>query len=281
MIPYLLVLTDFSAAADHALRYAAAFAERRGAHVLLVHANTHTAWLDPERFTGEHPDQGPAATAAALEARIRELPGFAIAKTGEGSIVEVVKQVAEQYRPEFIVVGRPHTEDLPDEVVSTTALDLLRATPYPLLVVPYNAPLNVPPHRILLAADQQPFTLGPHAGPPHHLLTEPDTRLTVVHVTDEAASSREAAQDGAAALEAVLSAGFGANEQPAPVLRRVTNADAASGILAEIQKLHPSLVVLITRPRSFWGQLFQQSVTAQVIRQSAIPVLLLPATEAQ
>jgi nucleotide-binding universal stress UspA family protein len=37
------------------------------------------------------------------------------------------------------------------------------------------------------------------------------------------------------------------------------------------------LVVLIARPRSFLGQLFHRSVTAQVLLHSRVPVLVLPA----
>ena len=278
MIPSILVLTDFSADADHALRYAADFAERRGAHLVLLHVDTHTALLDPERFTGKRPKRSPAATRQALDDCIRGLPVAAVAEIGEGTIAKVVAEVAARYDPAFVVVGRPRTENLPDELVTTTALDLLRATPYPLLIVPYSVALNGPPHRLLLAADEAPFTLGQYAGPPRQVFNHRDTELIVVHVTTPGTPVRVAAQNGAAALAAVLEAGLTAEHLTAK-LQRVANADPAEGILATAEKLRSDLLVLIARPHSFLRRFFHLSVTAQVIRQSAIPVLVLPATE--
>jgi nucleotide-binding universal stress UspA family protein len=53
----------------------------------------------------------------------------------------------------------------------------------------------------------------------------------------------------------------------------------ADGILQAAAELKVQLIVLLARPHTFLGSLFHRSVTAQVLRHSPVPVLLLPTTD--
>ena len=69
------------------------------------------------------------------------------------------------------------------------------------------------------------------------------------------------------------------NELPAPLrFQRVVADRPADGILHAAQADKTDLVVMLARPRSFWGQLFHRSVTAEVLLHSPVPVLVLPAS---
>ena len=51
------------------------------------------------------------------------------------------------------------------------------------------------------------------------------------------------------------------------------------GILQEAAGQRADMLVVIARRHSLLGGLFHRSATAQLLRESAIPVLVLPATE--
>ena len=51
----------------------------------------------------------------------------------------------------------------------------------------------------------------------------------------------------------------------------------AAGVLQAIIDTQADMLVHIARPRSFLGRLFHESVTAEVLRHSMVPMLLLPA----
>jgi nucleotide-binding universal stress UspA family protein len=173
------------------------------------------------------------------------------------------------------VLGRPDYADIPDELVHTTSLDILRTAPYPLLVVPATVATTALPRRVLLALDGEAFTLGKYAGMARNLLNALGAELTVLHVAAHPGPEDQAAE----VLESVRWTGL-AIDLPTPVrYRHSTAAAPAESILAVAQPADYDLVVVLARPRSFWGKVFHHSVTAQVLVHSAIPVLVLP-TEA-
>ena len=59
--------------------------------------------------------------------------------------------------------------------------------------------------------------------------------------------------------------------------RSIIAAHPVEGILEAAAPTETDLVAVIARPRSFWSDLFHNSVTAQVLLHSAVPVLVLPA----
>jgi nucleotide-binding universal stress UspA family protein len=59
--------------------------------------------------------------------------------------------------------------------------------------------------------------------------------------------------------------------------RTVSHSNPAEGILQVAQPADYDIVVVIARERSFFGGLFHRSVTTQVLLNSEIPVLVLPA----
>ena len=171
----------------------------------------------------------------------------------------------------LLVLGRPDEESIPDELVATAALDLLRADPHPMLIVPHNAPTTNPPHRVLLAIDAEPFTLTESNEVVRHFFSALHARLTLLHassVTDETAAS--------AAFDPIMQLSLLADLHQAETLNLV-NPVAADGILEAAATGKFDLIVLIARPRSFLGKLFHHSVTAEVLLHSPLPVLVLPA----
>ena len=99
--------------------------------------------------------------------------------------------------------------------------------------------------------------------------------LTVLHVTE----NTDPDENAAAALQIVQQTGLTA-DLALPIRTLNMNAtEPADGILDAARPEDFDLVVLIARPRSFLGELFHHSVSAQVLLHSNVPVLVLPAAE--
>jgi len=266
----LLVPTDFSQPADHALAYADALAGAIDAQLVLLHVRRDSPF-DPERLSGRADEESQQVTDLALASLMRSLTVPATAETGHGRVATAVVEALARHQPALAVLGHRDTEALPDEVVATVPLDILRTAPQPLLVVPVGAPVIVP-RRLLLAVDAEQFSLGEHMGLVCHFLTALGAPLTVLHVAPEPSAIADAA-----ALEAVERTGL-ALDLPLLSFRPLTHAEPAEGILQVLAEGNFDAVALIVRPRSFLGSLFHRSVTAAVLLHSPVPVLVLPAT---
>jgi nucleotide-binding universal stress UspA family protein len=274
MASSLLILTDFFRAADRALDYATSLAAPLGARLVLLHVRRDSI-LDPELFTGVLSNLNQEATTLALSRVASNLAVPMVVEIGHGQVALAVADAVSRHHPLLLVLGRPDYSETPDELVHTTSLDILRTAPYPLLVVPAAVATTALPRRVLLALDKEAFTLGKYAGLARNLLNALGAELTVLHVAAHPGPEDQAAE----VLESVRWTGL-AIDLLEPVRYRCSTAAApAEGILAAAQPADYDLVVVLARPRSFWGELFHRSVTAQVLVHSTIPVLVLP-TEA-
>ncbi|SHJ81826.1 Nucleotide-binding universal stress protein, UspA family [Hymenobacter daecheongensis DSM 21074] len=266
----LLILTDFFQAANRALDYATNLAGPLSARLVLLHVRRDSL-LDPDTFTGELSNLNQEAIGLALNRVASNLSVPVVAEVGHGQVLEALADAVSRHQPALIVLGRPDYSGTPDELVETTSLDILRTAPYPMLVVPHTVSTTAPPRRVLLAVDGEPFTLGEHTGMARHLLTSLGCELTVLHVAAAAA-----AEIDPAALSAVHDTGL-LIDLPAVHTRTVAGTSPADAILQAARAADFDLVVLIARRRSFLGSLFHHSVTAQVLLNSRLPVLVLPA----
>jgi nucleotide-binding universal stress UspA family protein len=274
MASSLLVLTDFFQPANRALDYAATLAAALGASLVLLHVQRDSL-LDPELLTGTLGTLDTAAVNRAFESLVRNLPVPAVAEIGYGRVTEAVAAAVHHHHPALLVLGRPRTGDLPDELMTTTALELLRAAPCPMLVVPPTLHDVHVPQRVLLAVDGEPFALGVHTAPMRHLLHKLDAELTVLHTEAHAGPTATTA----AALESVERTGL-TLDLPQPIrTRSVIAPRPAEAILTTAQPTETDMVAVIARPRSFWSDLFHHSITAQVLLHSVVPVLVLPAED--
>ncbi|TPG57997.1 universal stress protein [Hymenobacter nivis] len=268
----LLVLTDFFQPADHALAYADALAGALGAQLVLLHVR-RDALLDPEHLTGRVDTLSREAIDLALASLVRGLAAPAVAEVAHGEVASAVAEALGRHQPALVVLGHRNTDGMPDELVSTAALDMLRTVPQPMLVVPMGARF-AHPQRLLVALDDEPFSLGENAGLVRHLLDALPAELTVLHVGPDQAN---AVAGTAAACEALERTGLALDLATALRTQCLVHATPGGGILEVAASGAFDWVVLVARTRSFLGGLFHRSVTAHVLLHSSMPVLVLPA----
>ena len=261
----ILTLTDFSAPADNALAYAAQLAGPMQARLVLLHVR-RTSLLDPEAFTGKYPKRTEAEAAALLQERVAQFTGQGIECSGQlvaGGVTDQLVAAAEAFQAQLVVASKCNTEDVPDELVDSTVLSLLRHTPCPLLVVPEAYQRHELPRQWLVATDEQPAHLGALAPAVQALLAGSHP---VVHAVQVAVPGDSAAAD------ASLATALGAT---GPV--QVEHGSDVAAALAGFAGQQPgSWLVLWARAHSRLSSLFHHSTTAAAVLHSSVPVLVLP-----
>ncbi|WP_426490958.1 universal stress protein [Hymenobacter sp. 102] len=273
MTPPFLVLTDFTPAADQALHYAAALATAVQASLVVVHIRRETL-LDPDAFNGSIRHLSEGEVAAALQERIQPLGVPVVVESAVDGVEEAVADAVRRHSASLVVLGKPDTETTPDELVSSTSLKLLRATRTPLLVVPIGGQMEVPPRHVTIAADNSPISLKTQSETMRGLLGQLRPHVTVAHVAEP-----ENSDTCALALEAVSASGLLGSIENRVQCHGVRHRRVPEGILLAAHETHADLLVLVARRRSFLGQLFNRSVTSQVILHGRLPMLLLPALD--
>ncbi len=273
----LIVFAGFYAAARHAEQYADTLGQALHGRLVLLHVN-RAALFDPYQVVGQRFRKAELATeadtTAALHRQAATLRTPATVVVTTDLLPAIAHDLATGYQPALFVLSQADPDHPTASVVADCA-ELLRAGQHALLVVPLAAPAAQAPRRILVAADRETFALAPAARPLHDLLALPGTELLVAHVS----GGVEDDSGCAAALRAVQDSGLVAG-LPVPEVRGYTQDDYAEGVLAAVRDTQADLVVVFARQRSYLGELFHRSVTARLLADCPVPILVLPTTTA-
>ena len=273
MTPSLVILTDFFAVTNRALSYAAGLAVPLNAQLVLLHVR-YDRMPVPAGFGGHHTPRGERKTDQALLKLAADQTVPTEVDVAEGFLPEALTEAVRRHHPLFMVMGRPSDATGPAERFTNVVIDLLRHAPHPLLVVPTVGWDAFPPRRLLMAVDGQPFAFADrdHQEVLSRLLHATEATLDVVHVTDDA----QARPDDGAVLETVRANDL-VNVFAESRLHEVYSPTVGAGVLEEAARQQADLLVLVARRHSLLGNLFHRSVTARLIQESPIPVLILPA----
>ncbi|GAA4356434.1 hypothetical protein GCM10023185_20210 [Hymenobacter saemangeumensis] len=267
----LIALAGFYAPDRAAVRYADALAQALHANLVLLHVN-RAALVDPYELLDESYRRDELVLQADTVSALRRVAGRlrtpATVELSTDLLPAVAQDLAERYGPALFVLGQP-AEEAAASIVPA-CVELLRAGQYPLLLVPAAAPAAVP-QCFLVAADAEPFALSNEAQAWRPLLSRLGAEVLVAHVSAEGEDSAACA----AALRAVQASGL-LQGLPAPELRGYSQPQASCGILAAVQETQADVLILLARERSYLSELFHRSVTAQVLKHTPVPVLLLP-----
>ena len=273
MTPSLVVLTDFFAVTNRALSYAAGLAVPLNAQLVLLHVRNDGMPV-PEGERGQHTLGGERKSDRVLLQLAANQPVPTEVDVSEGFLPAALTEAVHRHHPLLVVLGRTNDADEPAERFTSVVMNVLRHVPHPLLVVPTLGWDNFPPRRYLLAADGQQFafTNQNHQEVLSRLLRATQATLDVVHVTIDA----QVRLDEGAVLETVrandLVDGFSESR-----LHEVYHPAVVAGVLEEASRQKADLLVVVARHHSLLGSLFHRSITALLIQESPIPILILPA----
>ncbi|TGE23886.1 universal stress protein [Hymenobacter aquaticus] len=273
----LVVLTDFSAAAERARRYAATLAAALPAELHLVHVYSPEPVPLDFGLTLPVPDtQYRQRTSQRLDQLAAALPVPATAEVFDTSWDLAVSQAVEKYRPQLLVAGLTTTDGLLDDWLSNRVLAVPQRVDCPVLLVPEHLPASGlrPPRQLALALEDRPFRLTPGATALAPLLDALGPDIVAVTVLD--AHERAGGWDG---LRAAQTSGLAA-AMPRCGLHKVLGQQAGSGILQGVDELEADVLALLDQGHGWLHKLFTGSVTGYVARHTPVPLLLLPAQRA-
>jgi nucleotide-binding universal stress UspA family protein len=253
--------------------YADTLGNTVGGQLVLLHAN-RVAVFDQYAFAGEgwrrQELERDVKVESLLSGQARRLRTPALVEMATDLMPELAQDMITRYHPALFVIGRPASSAAGPERLTPIVMEILQAAHMPVLLVPEGTIAADPPTRVLIAADAEPFGLAePAAGIPH-FLSSLGAQFTVAHV-----SALEDDESCAKALQAAKTSGLFAGA-PEPSVRGYQYQNPANGILEAVEDTEADLVVLMARPRSYLGELFHMSITAQVMHLSHVPVLVVP-----
>lgn len=278
MDPAILVLVNASATAEQAARYAAALGAPLHVHLTLLNLWTYPVIMSPEIVEAEAQvaERLQAETLHALQSLARQLPVPTEVEELPGVMLDAVEEAVRQHQPLLLAMGLSAENGLLDHLLHNQVLPVLRATHWPLLLIPEGAPVPALPRRVLVAVDADPFT--PNAATRHlvPLFRAWPAGYTVAHVAPD---DGERELEGRLALAKVRASVLLPPDVVLELHEISSLDDPATGILQAMQETQTDLLLLIARPRSFLGRLFHRSVTAQVLQRCRKPLLLLPVEE--
>lgn len=268
----LLVITDFSGAARHALDFAANLIAGSARPIELVHVYTLPVTYTVEGIVlaGLALDLEPVTRAleAELDRARRAWPELQIrGRMITGSFLEALRDEAQAVAPQFIVLGTSGFTNLyPGDTDPLDALKMLRA---PVLLVPESAPIR--PIRKLVYACNYRYA-GPARTPVEAIkewVSEIGAGLSVLH-TDKAQQGTDPEQ---AAGERWLRTAL---EPLQPAYHWVVDPDFLHGLRTFLSTHPVDCVLAVPRRYGFWESLFHQSRTKALARMNKLPILAIP-----
>lgn len=193
-----------------------------------------------------------------------------------GFLPSAVRKAIARNQPLFLVLARP--DEVPDsaDLLTNVVMDVLRHVPHPLLLVPTIGITPFPPRRLLLTMDGQPFTFNDlhHQQALNQLLHASQATLDVVHISP----NQQTQPVEGAALQTIQTNGL-ANMLTENRLHEMYRSTVADGVLEKVVRQRADMLVVVARRHTLLGSPFHRSITAQLIAQSPIPVLVLPAED--
>lgn len=272
----LVVLTNFSTAADKALEYAAALARQLGAKIHLIHFWEHYI-LDANYFvkvpvSSAYFDNVPVASRKEHEEALQKrcarfgqdveiAPHFIV-----GSTLDKLPELLKQLPGSLVIIGKCYTEDIPDEMVDSISIHLLSVKNSPFLIVPEKRDQFTLPNRIALALDGK--EINQSGVVLKTIMKALKAELSIIHI---ASHSGETVPDK---LVQVAEKFLGL-VNPKIEIEAATASPVVNSIQKYCKQNQKNLLVLIHRKHSFLQSLFHEGTTGIFIRHPSIPLLIL------
>lgn len=272
----ILVLTDFSPAADHAARYAARLThDIHSRRLILYHAyqaivpvsevTPFTQVIDLESLHKTSLQQ--------LEELKRTLeplihPATTIdCRTEETVLTPFINDIAEEENIDMLVMGTTGKSTLEKVLVGSNTLRVAKESHCPVLIVPPQAPI-APMKKILFACDLDKIKENLPAAELTNVLDHFKAPLMVVNVDHEGKRSGPDTPTNISAVHRLL-------EPYHPSFHFIDSDDVIEGIMDFAEENDASLILMHTKNRGFFEGLFHRSTTKQMIYHTTLPLLLL------
>lgn len=272
----ILVPTDFSDTAYNAARYALGLAGQVGTtRVVLYHAYELIVPVPdvPSAIPIIDTDELEASSKLGLklmEERLQALvpPGTVLSRRSENKLLSsFIDTVAKQERADLVVMGISGGSGLEEVLLGSNALDVMKETHTPLIIVPKDA-VFTSIDTVVFACDFRKVADSLPIHPMKQLLDVFRARLFVVNVDHEKRHFTAETPFETLVMDTLLA-------DYSPEYRFVENENVVDGISGFAEAEKADLIITIPRQHGFLEGLFHRSRTRQLAFHSHIPLLII------
>lgn len=272
----ILLPTDFSPNSQHAADFAVSLAGLIDAKIILLHAYeapvSTTPFILPLTQQGLMQEALEETKTLLEETKNSLITQYNLSNAIEsrlvfGNPVDNILEVAEELKPDFIVVGSLGEGGIIANMFGSTALSIAQKSKVPVWIVPEQANIHTI-KEVIYASDLE----GDEIGCIHKiinlgaLLGINQTKLVHVkeYLSPEVFPSSEIIE--------LLEEEFGGEKI---IFRNLYRDDTIVGLDKYIRNQKPDAVILAHRPKSFVEKLFHESIIKHLTLSSQIPLLVL------
>ena len=267
----ILIATDFTNASHNALLYGLGMARAFKANVILFHAYQIQVLAVPEMAIAVPKEDTRAAVLDRLSQHLRATgdAGVNVEKvTAEGPSARAIIEAARKHKADIIICGMKNHSKTFRQIFGSTATDLAKHSPIPVIVVPEEAHYQAPA-RIALASDIEPET-------------DVHTLDTLSEIGERFQSKMFIVRVISNRFEEVFELTH-CSSKLTPLSRKLDtqfsyaqNKDVAEALSFFVQAEHVNMLALVPHKHTLLEKWFFKSTTKAMIFKSPIPVLVLP-----
>lgn len=268
----ILVAIDFSEASSNALNYAAFLAHAFHASLTLVHAYTGTSAFDesPEAIVYDSMEELEAANEEFLKKEMEDFSKEITHKIDciaqKGNPVKVINEIAQEIKPELIIMGMKGKGES-NSIFGSTTTSIIGKISIPILVVPFNAGYHTI-STVTLASDFNNEKLLNNYAILKEFISHFNPFIQILNV--------QAHPSGLAEQEIADKMGISSEwNQYNYSFNIIRDNDIEEGI-NKFLKQHPTnLLVMVSKEHSFIEQIVGMSHTKKMTTQTEVPLLVL------
>jgi len=281
----ILVLTDFSARADHIAHYALKLAQKVKANLLLC--NVFPVPAEPAFALAAWPTIGHDGFEVDSINSLNELTARlnkkldTILKNEEfrpvihhcseaGSIAETINKITSDHNLLMAVVGMHSADGLTTFLLGDHASEIIENAKCPVLVVPYQFPFKN--FKKISFATDLTHTSNDILYSLNGLTRHFDSEVLITHVTDDDSIDIEQLNS----KPHFVGSGINGVNFPKVQYRTIKNKSVIAGLDWLTEHTDIDLLVLVHRKRNFFQKIFEGSVTQKLADHLTKPMLVFP-----
>ncbi|MDT0686658.1 universal stress protein [Autumnicola psychrophila] len=262
----IIVATDFSPESENALAYAAGFAQKTGARIILFNSFTIPLHVANTMLPASALDHLIKENKHLLKSKCEAIgKKFSIDIRFESELMvevsEELERLYEKYDADLIVMGMAGQSVAQDIFGNTTTSAIMKHS-YPVLAIPQKAKFDVIKN-ILFAYDELKEGKKEISDKVKEIADFFSAKIEVFHVLSktEEKCSRDIENE------------FQGTEYE---FKEIKSEEIIKEIESEINKLPADMLVMIPQKYNFWESLVHRSKTRMMASRSSVPVLSIP-----
>lgn len=267
----ILVPTDYSEGAFHALKYAVELAEKYKSTIDVVNAYSmppsgSTVMVDITEVLKKSADEAMEKLRKKVEDSSLHGKVEIRYSTTHGGVVQMIDHWNREKDIDMVVMGTQGASGITEKWLGTNASSAAKNVDKPLWAIPVDRDFSMP-HKILFAIDMKVLA---DESPLHFvadLAKRFDSTVKFLHVRQ---SDKEYPDTDA--CKAQIREVFGDRKASFSFIH---DDDIDEGIEETVKREHPDLLVVVRHEYGFFRNLFRSSVSRQVVNSAKLPILVL------